>query len=1018
MSLALLIIAFLLENIETCLEHCKECSSVNEYSSCDTCYYGYYRIAVAIEDSNNYQYYYKCQKCEVSHCNICSSSTPSKCLTCSVGYYLSGDSCASCDSSCYSCENSKDNCISCSIGYYSSNTNSKCNKCDSKCHTCKTTANYCTSCVGGEYLLDSKCFPCDSNCKTCKTTEDYCTSCKNGKYLSNSQCLPCDSNCKTCKTTATNCLSCNIGYYLSSNKCEKCPDICQECENENICTSCINDYFLYNYKCLQCNMNCNTTSDGCKCDSCNDGYYLKNGQCLQCDSLCETCSQEDLCTKCITDYYKKENDPLNNGQNFKCYKDPERYYLDNDIYRKCYQSCKMCSVGGNKTFHNCVECDANLPFEIKRNDYINCYPNCTNYYYFDNGDNFHCTSDKSCPDEYPFLLENKFECIEIILEDILNNLLGNGLNGTESREEEIIFYDNILSTLEDGFTSNGFNTSDIENGKEQILKAEKLTITFTTLQNQKNNINNNLNNDMTNIDLGDCENSLRGFYHIPDNEPLYMKKIDVIQDGMKTLKVEYDIYAKLFGENLIKLNLTMCEKSKISISIPINITEEMERLNSSSAYYNDICYTTTSEDGTDITMKDRQNEFINKDRVLCQDGCYLIAYDYDNLKANCSCSVKKCSQSYEGMDINKEKILDNFEHINNLINFKFLVCYKTLFNKEGIIKNIGCYILSSIIIFHIITIFIFSLKQFSSLIKKIEKITSEKYPAYSNKKGKFVEPIIYQIVRRMYNGRKFGKKRNTHNKIVKKDSELQLNYKNNSDKNNKEDIKKYIDEEINGFSYDLSLKNDKRTYCQYYISLLKTQHSLICALFNHNDYNSGIIKINLFVIGLAIEYIVNALFYNDDTMHKIYEDKGLFDLETQLPIAFYSTIISTILNYPLNFLALSNYLIIDFKNDMSKINIKLRIKKLKKILTVKFTLYFIISFLFLLFFWYYISIFGVIYPNTQIHLLKDTLVSIALSLIFPFIIYLLPGIFRLPSLSINNKQRKCLYNFSKILQSF
>ena len=266
----------------------------------------------------------------------------------------------------------------------------------------------------------------------------------------------------------------------------------------------------------------------------------------------------------------------------------------------------------------------NLPFEVKRNDYINCYPNCSNYYYFDSWDNFHCTFDKSCPDDYPFLLENKFECIEVILEDILVNLLGNGLNGTESREEQIIFYDNILTNLEVGFTSNKYDTSDIDNGLEQILKAENLTITFTSIQNQKNNIINNLNNNMTTIDLGDCEALLREFYHIPDNEPLYLKKIDIIQDGMKTLKVEYDIYARLFGKNLINLNLTVCENSKITISIPIAISDQLEKLNSSSEYYNDICYTTTSEDGTDITMKDRQNNFIDKDRVVCQDGCFFL----------------------------------------------------------------------------------------------------------------------------------------------------------------------------------------------------------------------------------------------------------------------------------------------------------------------------------------------------------------------------------------------------------
>ena len=62
--------------------------------------------------------------------------------------------------------------------------------------------------------------------------------------------------------------------------------------------------------------------------------------------------------------------------------------------------------------------------------------------------------------------------------------------------------------------------------------------------------------------------------------------------------------------------------------------------------------------------------------------------------------------------------------------------------------------------------------------------------------------------------------------------------------------------------------------------------------------------------------------------------------------------------------------------------------------------------------------FGVIYKNTQIHLLKDTLMSFGLSFLIPFGIYLLPGLFRIPSLSNHKNKKKCLYNFSKFLQSF
>ena len=82
-------------------------------------------------------------------------------------------------------------------------------------------------------------------------------------------------------------------------------------------------------------------------------------------------------------------------------------------------------------------------------------------------------------------------------------------------------------------------------------------------------------------------------------------------------------------------------------------------------------------------------------------------------------------------------------------------------------------------------------------------------------------------------------------------SKIKLNTKNinfNSKSKKNEKIKKFIDEEMNGFSYKSALQYDKRNYFQYYISLIKTQHNLLCALCNKNDYNCGIIKINLFFI--------------------------------------------------------------------------------------------------------------------------------------------------------------------------
>ena len=73
-----------------------------------------------------------------------------------------------------------------------------------------------------------------------------------------------------------------------------------------------------------------------------------------------------------------------------------------------------------------------------------------------------------------------------------------------------------------------------------------MIITLTTAENQKNNTNNNI----TTINLGECEFELRKFYNLSNNETLYIKKIDVKQEGMKIPKIEYDIYCKFFGSYL------------------------------------------------------------------------------------------------------------------------------------------------------------------------------------------------------------------------------------------------------------------------------------------------------------------------------------------------------------------------------------------------------------------------------------------------------------------------------------
>ena len=157
-------------------------------------------------------------------------------------------------------------------------------------------------------------------------------------------------------------------------------------------------------------------------------------------------------------------------------------------------------------------------------------------------------------------------------------------------------------------------------------------------------------------------------------------------------------------------------------------------------------------------------------------------------------------------------------------------------------------------------------------------------------------------------------------------------------------------EELNDLEYTFALKLDKRKYCEYYYSLLKSKHALIFTFCNETDYNSKIIKIDLLLFNTTLFFAVNTLFFNDDTMHKIYKNKGAFNIMGQLPLIIYSTLISMLFSIILKLLALTEGIILDLKKIIIRKEFNRRIEGLDNKIKIKFLLYFIISTIFLLFF--------------------------------------------------------------------
>ena len=692
----------------------------------------------------------------------------------------------------------------------------------------------------------------------------------------------------------------------------------------------------------------------------------------------------------------------------------------------------------------------------------------------------------------------------------------------------------IQSILRNDIIKGEFN-----NTNNTIIQTKNILYQVAKIKEQKNSELSFISS----IDLDECEERIRKEHHIKDDDDLIILKTDILdeKDPSKII-VQYEIYDPY---TLEMIPLDICNDTTVNINIPVvlnDVTESLYKSLNNSGYnlfdlndsfYNDICSTYTTPDGTDLVLVDRMNIYHDNAQnvYLCQEGCEFIQYNETTKKSKCNCNVKNKLSTMDIKDIKFDKalIVEDFllKSLTNS-NFRVLKCYKLVLSLKGQINNIGSYLLASIIFLLFILMICYCILGRRKIIQYIELIIRQKSNEKKiDKKNKTIDKNnkpqknknrIKKSMRRRKTFKNSKKKKTLNNnkdnkksKIKKNDKSkikdknktknnnklkknklseppkklgrnlqsnmttsknetkkslikrslfnsnnsklekldikfnnknvpidnikgiknnkniIKLNYINkiniynkcetinNSNKNKILKIKVLNDLEMNSLDYQEALTLDKRTYFQYYCSLLKTKHLVIFTFFLYNDYNLVFIKISLFLLSFSLYFTVNGFFFTDETMHKINEDKGTFNIIFQIPQILYSTVISAVINLILKRLSLSDSHILSIKQEKNIKKAKILGDKILTCLKIKFIVFFIISFLFSFFFWYFISCFCAVYKNTQNILIKNTLLSFGLSMVYPFGLNLLPGIFRIPALRAPKKNKRCLYKFSLLV---
>ena len=336
---------------------------------------------------------------------------------------------------------------------------------------------------------------------------------------------------------------------------------------------------------------------------------------------------------------------------------------------KHIQSTCSCNNYKNITFNFSFSCSEKFPYEIIKNHI--CVEKCDNNSILNGACKLNYHKEEITEEITELITEKKEEPISEIMNNILN----------ENSEDSIEKIRNLFSS---GDVDNQLDN--IINGGTDITISNKKTLYQIT---SSGNQNNPKNHNISTIILGECETLLKQKNDIDLNTSLLILKLDTFIDNSNIPIIQYEVYNPI---TKAKLDISDCDESKIEINIPVDIDENnLYKYDQESDYYNDRCYISKSNNGTDIPMKYRRDEFINNNMSLCEPECEYLGYNNETKNSKCQCGVKK-EISLLNIKLDQQILYDKFNGLKSS-NIDIIKCYYLLYKKEYLIYNIGSILL-------------------------------------------------------------------------------------------------------------------------------------------------------------------------------------------------------------------------------------------------------------------------------------------------------------------------------------
>ena len=256
---------------------------------------------------------------------------------------------------------------------------------------------------------------------------------------------------------------------------------------------------------------------------------------------------------------------------------------------------------------------------------------------------------------------------------------------------------------------------------------------------------------------------------------------------------------------------------------------------------------------------------------------------------------------------------------------------------------------------------------------------------------------------------------------------ITINLKNNSNNNY---IPKISNRVLNNYTFKEAMKYDQRSLCEIFFIYLLSKQIIFHTFFFKSPLELFSLRLCLLFFIFSSDLALNAFFYFNDNISKKYhyaKNLFLFTFYNNITVFLLSTFIGFIL---LTFFTkLSNstnamrelFLIEEEKmksnkkykvSNERKIEIKNEIEKIFRNYKIKIIILVVAELLFMIFFWYYVTIFCHIYKSTQISWILDSLLSMISRFIIDRLICL--GLAKLYKIGVDLNVY-CIYKFAMFL---